>query len=235
MGGQDTAVGDDVRDQLYVEESAVPADRDGVGDDGAVNHPVVVSRCELGGHDGLALDDRDGEPPSDGHESDKDGQTREGVLGVGRPERNHSPGLVHQGNLENDDEQQREDGAGDANVEVVDGDAGGVHGPEVVELVEGRGEVDGEEDATDHADGEAEDVQDAGGTTALGGGRHDEDDEQHDERGADLRTVADTDAEGLEVELVHRGHRDVDGSLAISREEGDVLVEGVEGFHLVYE
>lgn len=103
--------------------------------------------------------------------------------------------------------------------------------PEGVEVVEGRGEPGAEESHADRADEQAQDVQDAGGTPELGRRREDEHHDQHDGAGAELRAVADADAETLVVHRVDPVERGVELGLSVGGQECDVLKMRVEGSH----
>lgn len=227
-GGQDAAVGDEVADELDVEDCAEPKDGSGTHDEGPVNAPEEELGRD-GGDDGVVLDNGEGEPGADGEEHD-DGRQRAGdVLCGAGPKGEHGPGLVHEGGLRDDDERQGERVGGEAGVVVAARDLGEVGGPDLVKVAQGGDVVGKEQAGADGAEQQAGDVQEGGGADELGGGREGEDDEEHDDAGAELGAVVHGDADGLVVEGVERRHGHGGGRGAVGEEKGDVAVEPVKG------
>lgn len=228
-GRENTSVGHQMGDQLDVEDGAEPKDGGGRHD----NHPVNAPKEELwrnGSHDGMVLHNGKGQARTNGQEHDNAGQYAGHILPEARPKGHHGPGLVHKRGLDDDDERQRECVGGEANVKVLVRDLREVAAPDLVEVAKGRDVVVEEQAGADDGDEQARAVQAGRDAAKLGRGREDEDDEQHEEAGAELGAVVDGGAEGLVPEGVEHGDGHRDGGVVVREEEGGVLGVRVKGW-----
>lgn len=175
-----------------------------------------------------------GDTGSDGEEGDDARGDDNDILPDVGPEGDHGPGLVHEGELDDDDEEERHDIGGDAAGKLTLGNVRVVPSPEVVEVGKDGGPVEAQKEHADGADDEAQDVKDVGGPAELGRGGHDEKSDEHDDTGTKLSAIVDADAGDLAAECIEHGHGDLHLGLAVSKEEGDVLRVWVKAVHVVY-
>lgn len=220
-------IGDEMDDDLGVEEGAEPHRRADVENDHGLHQPgKAQGRNQL--VNGLALDDGKGRPGGNRQQRDEQRYRAEHVFGPARPQRHHRPGLVDELDVGDDDEKHRKDGAGNALAIRPGRNLRVVAGPDGVKVRKGRAEVQDQQDGADDADQQAQDVQQVGGAQGLGRRRGEGDDEQHHDGGAELRAVVEDDVDGFVVEGVDDGDGDEDGG-EVGDEDGDVLGVWIKG------
>lgn len=226
--GKHTAVGDQVMDNLGVEQCAEPSHRACVEDERSLEQPgILLGRLQA--EDTLALDHGKGHSEGGSNEDNEQRQEADCVFCLVRKERDHGPSLIHERPLGNNSEKHGEDSSGDAGAVVPRGDLGVVAAPDLVKVRKGREEVECEKHGADGADDEGEDVQETRGAEELCRRGGEEDDEDHGEGGAELGAVVDEDAGGFVVEGVDLGDGDEDGGEVGGADDGDVLGVWVEG------
>lgn len=177
-----------------------------------------------GTHDGQ------GEAETDGNHGHEDGRSQEELL---IPSSNGSAddlNLQDQRDLHEDDNQESKDDPEHGAGVRSRGGSGIVVGEVRVNPDELAGEI---EDLAEQAGDIAEQSQgvepEDGGTTLLGSGQKDQDDEQ-DDGGPELAAIVDADADAVLHEVVHQddGHNEL---TAVGMMHGDVLRERVEVSH----
>lgn len=228
-GRKNATIDDEVADELDVEDGAEPKDGDSAHDGGPLDGPEEV----LGGHDsddGVVLDNGVGKAGANSQEDNDGGAGASGGLCGAGPKGDHGPGLVDEGGLDDDEEGESEGVCGEARVPVAAGDGGEVAGPDLVKVADGGDKVGKEEAGADGAEEQADEVQGRGRAAGeLGGRGEGDDDDEHDEAGAELGAVVHGGAEGLVVVGVEDGHGHRGGGDVVGEEEGDVAGEPVKG------
>lgn len=204
--GEDAAARVHVHDEAADEEEAEPGD-------GGGGEPKV-SLCDPEGFEGalpaqgvLHLGDGVGDAEGDGDEDEGKGEHGRRDLPEARPQLDHGPGLQKQGCFDENDDGHAEDVARHAVVVVDAVDGIQFAGQEDGHGEPGRGEVVGEEDHADHVEGEGEGVDDGGAALEPAFWRHDEQDDEHDEAGANLAAIVDGSRRGVHKDLVDVGER----------------------------
>lgn len=177
-----------------------------------------------GTHDGQ------GEAETDGDHSHQDGRSQEELLITPSDGSADDLNLQDQRDLHKDDDQESKDDPDHGAGVGGRGGSGVVVGKVRVNPNELAGEIeDLAEQAGDIADQSQGVEPEDGGTTLLGSGQEDQDDEQDNGR-PELAAIVDTDADAVLHEVVHQddGHIEL---AAIGMVHGDALRERVEVSH----
>ena len=179
--------------------------------------------------DGDGVLDHEGEAEGGSEEGDEGGDGDEEAAveaadgGVGEDDVD----LEDQGGFEAGDQEEGEDDAGDGGAVLRGGDVAVVAGEEVVEFVEGACEEDALADGADGVEEEGESVEDEDGRGAFVWTGEEEETDEKEDGGADLRSVVDADADAVVDVVINVGDGDWDWSL-VCREKRDVLGVRIE-------